>query len=127
MVSSVPPAEPVTTSTCPSNTTQSPGCGTYPSPSGRQRSCVVASCTMDATAREAGLGLTRTSAQPATGHGYVAPPLTQERWPTACAASSRVRLANAAQEGPWSASFRLVLSQISASIWAGVRVLASCR
>ena len=55
------------------------------------------------------------------------PPVTQLRSPVVWAASSRVRLANAAQEGPWSAPSLLTSPQISASIWAGVLVLASLR
>ena len=116
IVSSAPLAELVTTSTCPSNTTQSPGCGWYPSPSGCQRWWACASWTIDVTPSESGLGLTRTSAHSCSGHGYVAPPLTQLCCPTAWAASSRVRLANAAQDGPWSAPSTLSLPQISASI-----------
>ena len=81
----------------------------------------------EVTAGEAGFVSTRTSAQAGSGKGYVVPPLTQLRWPTACAASSRVRLAKAAHDGPWSAPFRLVLSQMSASIWDGLRVAAICR
>ena len=69
---------------------------------------------------ESGFGSTRTSAQSCTGHGYDDPPDTQLCWPTACAASSRVRLANAAQDAPWSTPSTLSLAQISASIWAGV-------
>src|SRR5262249_2202415 len=37
IVCSTPPWYLVTTSTCPSNSTQSPGCGAYPSPSACQR------------------------------------------------------------------------------------------
>ena len=53
--------------------------------------------------------------------------MTQLRSPVVWAASSRVRLANAAQEGPWSVPSLLTLPQISASTWAGVLVFASLR
>src|ERR1700678_2994768 len=69
MVDSTPSAYPVTTSTCWSNSTQSPGCGVYPSPSGCQRPCDCASCRMDTTPSEDWLGSTRTSAQLCSGHG----------------------------------------------------------
>ena len=44
-----------------------------------------------------------------------------------CAAFASLTLELAAQDSPWSAPSLLVLSQISASIWAGVLVLARRR
>ena len=69
---------------------------------------------------EDGLGSTRTSAHFCSGHGYDVPPVTQLCWPTTCAASSSVRLANAAQDSPWSTPFTLSCCQMIASISAGV-------
>jgi hypothetical protein len=57
----------------------------------------------------------------------VVPPVTQLRSPVVWAASSRVRLANAAQVGPWSVPSLLTSPQISASICAGVLVCESLR
>ena len=73
---------------------------------------------------EAGFGLTRASAQSCSGHGYGVPPVTQLCWPTTWAASSSVRLANAAQDWPWSAPSMLSCCQMIASISAGVLLSA---
>src|SRR5262249_31589625 len=69
---------------------------------------------------DAGLGSTRASAQACSGHGYVVPPVAQLRWPVTWEPSSRVRLANEAQDGPWSAPSTLACCQMTASISAGV-------
>src|SRR5262249_56169451 len=69
---------------------------------------------------DAGLGSTRASAQACSGHGYVVPPVAQLLWPVTWEPSSRVRLANAAQDGPWSAPSTLACCQMTASISAGV-------
>jgi hypothetical protein len=55
------------------------------------------------------------------------PPDTQLSCPASCDPSSSVRLANAAQEGPWSAPSVLAYCQIIDSISAGLRVCASRR
>src|SRR5215510_15089681 len=60
---------------------------------------------------DVGLGSTRASAQACSGHGYVVPPVAQLRWPVTWEPSSRVRLANAAQDGPWSAPSTLACCQ----------------
>src|SRR5205823_5834951 len=69
IVCSTPPWYLVTTSTCPSNSTQSPGWGVYPSSAGRQRPWFRASCTIETTPGEAALGSTRLSTHECTGHG----------------------------------------------------------
>ena len=79
---------------------------------------------MDVIPGDAGFSSTRTSAQVCRGHGYEPPPETQLWCPTTCAPSSRVRLANAAHDWPWSAPSMLSCCQIIASISAGVLVWA---
>ena len=75
-------------------------------------------------AGDPGFGSTRTSAHSCSGHGYEPPPVTQLCWPTSWAPSSRARLAKAAQDAPWSTPSALSCCQMSASISAGVLLLA---
>ena len=121
IVYSVPSAYFVTTSTCPSNSTQSPGCGWYPSPSGCHRPCACASWSTETMSGE-DPGSGRPGRRPtcAAATGTTCRPVTQLCWPTTCAASSSVRLANAAQDSPWSTPSMLSCCQMIASISAGV-------
>ena len=82
---------------------------------------------MEITPGDWGFGSTRESTHEWTGHGYVDPPVTQLCWPVACAPDSRVRLANAAQDSPWSAPSVLSFCQISASMADGDRLCARPR